>query len=251
MNKVLIAGFTLAALTAALPGHAQPTPTPGGSMAPAAAPAAAGMPALHHLVYEFGYNQKAASSGNNTGTTTIDIVGLASDGGLNVKATDNWWMAIHPKQSSNCEVYPNGDVTCSQAPYNLTGIQVSILPYLGRKVFSSLSTGLHSTWKQSYKVRASFAPSVSRGFGGQVYTWNCEFTFHGKGTMPEQPPLVLVNGDGSLMQQGGPFTKLNQQANIVLDPRLKIPVLVSNLSRFVPQQSTSSYSVNLQLIKYK
>ncbi len=35
-----------------------------------------------HLVYEFGYNTKVASSGNGTGTTTIDIGGTAPDGGV-------------------------------------------------------------------------------------------------------------------------------------------------------------------------
>jgi len=250
MSKLLTAAFIVAAMLVVSPAHAQPTATPAGSAAPAAQ-SAGGLTALHHLVYQFGYDQKAASSGNNTGTTTIDFVGLANDGGMTVKATDNWWMAVHPKQSSVCEVYPNGDVKCSQAPYNLTAIQASILPYLGRNVFKALAGGLNSTWKQSYSLRASFAPGVTRGLAGQVTTWNCEFTMNGKGTMPEQPPLVLVNADGSVKQQGGRYIQLNQQANIVVDPRLKIPVLVSNLSRFVPQQSTSSYSVNLQLVKYK
>ena len=251
MSKLLTAALAIVAMLVMSPAQAQPTATPAGAAAPAAAQAPAGLPPVHHLVYEFGYNQKAASSGNNTGKTTIDIVGLAADGGITVKATDDWWNSVHPKQSANCEVYPDGSVTCAQAPYNLTGIQVSILPYLGRSVFSALKTGLNSSWKQSYNVKASFAPSATRGFAGQVSTWNCEFTMQGKGTMPEQPPLVLVHADGSLKQQGGRYTQLNQQANIVLDPRLKVPVLISNLSRFVPQQSTNSYSVNLQLGKYK
>lgn len=36
---------------------------------------ATGLPAVRHLVYEFGYNTKAAKQGNGTGTITIDIEG--------------------------------------------------------------------------------------------------------------------------------------------------------------------------------
>jgi hypothetical protein len=133
MNKLLIAAFIIATMLATSPAGAAPAPAASGSMAPAAMPAAAGLPAVRHLVYQFGYNTKAASSGNGTGTTTIDIVGLASDGGMTVKATDNWWMAYQPKQSSVCEVYANGNVTCAKAPYSLTVIQLAVLPLLGVK----------------------------------------------------------------------------------------------------------------------
>src|SRR6516164_703263 len=103
MSKLLTAAFVIGAMLAASPTLAQPTPNTSGSATPGAMPASAGLHAARHLVYEFGYNTRAASSGDSTGTTTIDIVGPAKDGGLNVIATDNWWNAIHPKQSSKCE----------------------------------------------------------------------------------------------------------------------------------------------------
>jgi hypothetical protein len=252
MSKLLTAAFTITAMLAASPVGAQPTPIASGSMAPSAPPTAGGLPAVRHLVYEFGYNQKAASQGNNTGTTTIDIVGLAKDGGMTVKATDHWWNEVHPKQSSMCEVYPNGGVTCGQAPYSLTVIQLAVLPFLGHGFFSALSAGLNSSWKQNFDVKATFTPGAGgMGFAGQVYTWNCALTLNGKGTLSEQPPLIQIQSNGTFSQQGGRYTKFNQKAGILFDPRIKMPVYVSQLLQLVPQQSVNSYAVEVKLIKYQ
>jgi hypothetical protein len=249
MSKLLTVAVTISAMLAALPAGAQPTPAAAGSMAPAAMPAAAALPKVRHLVYQFGYDQKAASSGNNTGTTTVDIVGLASDGGMTVKMTDDWWHAVHPKQSSTCEVYPDGSVTCAQAPYSMTAIQVAIAPLLGRSYFSALSASPTSSWTQNYNVKATFAPSVHSGFAGQVYTWKCASTLTGKGTIPEQPPLILINSTGAMNQQGGRFIKVNQTVNVLYDPRIKMPVLVNEVLTFVPRLTVSTYSVELKLIR--
>jgi hypothetical protein len=249
MSKPLTVALTIAAMLAASQAGAQPTPGASASVAPPAMPAAAGLPTVRHLVYQFGYNQKAASQGNNTGTTTIDIVGLAKDGGMTVTATDNWWHAVHPKQTNTCEVYPNGGVTCAQAPYALTVIQVAVVPLLGQNYFTALSAGSNSSWKQAYNIRATFTPGASWGFAGQVTTWNCAFTLTGKGTTPASAPLILIQSDGSMKQQGGRFITANQKANILFDPRIKMPVYVNALLRLVPQQSVSSYSVDMKLIR--
>ena len=249
MTNLRTAAFAIAAMLAASPAGAAQTSAASASMAPTAAPAAAGLPALHHLVYEFGYNTKAASQGNNTGTTTIDIGGLARDGGMTVTATDSWWNTVHPKQSSTCEVYANGGVTCSKPPYSLTVMQSAVVPLLGQSYFSALSAGLNSSWKQDYNVRATFSPGISTGFAGQVYTWNCAFSLEGKGTIPEQPPLILINSTGSLKQQGGRYTTLSQKGSYLFDPRIKTAVYVNEVLRVVPQQTTNSYSIEMKLIK--
>jgi hypothetical protein len=250
MSKRLTAAFAIAGMLAASPAGAAPAPAATGSMAPSAMPAAVGLPTVRHLVYQFGYNTKATKSGNGTGTTTVDIVGLASDGGLTVKATDNWWMAYQPKQSSTCEVYANGGVTCPKAPYSLTLIQVTILPLLGQQYFAALSGGPTSSWKQSYNVKATFAPGAAgMGFAGQVYTWNGAYTLTGKGVSPQQPPLILIHSDGSMKQQGGRYITANQQANILFDPRIHMPVYVDEIMRFVPQMSVNSYTIEMKLIQ--
>lgn len=213
---------------------------------------AAGMPMKTHLVFQFGVNQPAAESGDGTGTTTFDIVGVASDGGLTVNATDNWWMAVHPKQTTTCEVYPNGNVTCSKPPYGLSVLQASVMPLLGRSYFSQLSTSPTSSWKQNYKIKATFLPGVmGAGFAGQVYTWNGTFSLTGKGTYAKQPPLLDIHSNGSLKQEGGRYTEVSQKATFLYDPRIQMPVYVDAVMRVVPQQSVNSYSVEMKLIRVR
>lgn len=59
---------------------------------------------MRHLVYRFGYNTKVADSGKSTGTTTVDIVGRAPDGGLEISGTDFWWNTVRPRATNTCEV---------------------------------------------------------------------------------------------------------------------------------------------------
>jgi len=250
MGRALWAASLIALSMMVSPALAQPTPTGAASATPTSSAAATGLPAVRHLVYQFGYNTKAASEGDGTGTTTFDITGLAADGGMTVNATDDWWMAVHPKQTHTCEVYADGGVTCSQAPYAISAIQIALEPMLGRDYFKALSAGPTSTWKQTYKVRATFAPGANVGFAGQVYTWNCEYTLTGKGTSPEQPPLILIHANGQMKQQGGHYLIAQQKANILFDPRLEMPVYVDELITFIPRLSINSYSIELKLIKY-
>ncbi|MGZ3498197.1 MAG: hypothetical protein ACXVAK_11625 [Vulcanimicrobiaceae bacterium] len=248
MIKFVTAALTIAAILAALPAPAQQTPATSGS-APGATPAAAGLPAVRHLVYRFGYNTKATNEGTGTGTTTIDIVGLANDGGLTVTATDDWWNTVKPRQTYTCEVYPNGGVTCAQPPYALSPIQLAVVPLLGQSYFTALSAGSNSSWKQTYNVRATFLPAASTGFAGQVYTWNCAYTLNGKGTIPNGAPLILIHSDGAMKQQGGRYITVNQKANIAFDPRIQMPVFVDEELTFVPRLSINRYTVQLKLIK--
>lgn len=248
MIKQLPATLIAGAVLAASPALAQQSPTTSESAAPGAAHATGTLPAIRHLVYRFGYNTKATKSGTGTGTTTVDIVGLAKDGGMTVTATDNWWNTVRPRQSYTCEVYSNGGVTCGQAPYAISPIQVAIVPLLGRDYFSALSGGTSSTWQQKYNVKATFFPSGSAGFTGQVYTWNGAYTLTGKGT-PKGGPLILVHMDGAMKQQGGRYVTVNQKANVLVDPRIKMPVFLDEEFTFVPRMSVNRYTIEMKLIK--
>jgi hypothetical protein len=208
---------------------------------------AGALPAVRHLVYRFGYNTKVADSGKGTGSTTIDISGPASDGGLIVNATDQWWNTVRPRQTSVCEVHPDGGVNCKEAPHALSPIQLVIVPLLAQNYFTALSGGLHTSWKQAYKVRATFLPAAGSGFAGQLYTWNCNYSLDGKGTLPNHAPLILVRAEGGMKQEGGRYIAVNQKANIVVDPKLKMPVIVAEELSFVPQLSVSRYTVDLKL----
>lgn len=244
MQSKILTALILGALLPVSQAQAQTT----ASAQPAAA--AQGMPAVRHLVYRFGYNTKATKEGTGTGTTTIDITGLANDGGMTVTATDDWWNTVRPRQTYTCEVYANGGVTCSQPPYAISPIQMAVVPLLGRQFFSALAGGSHATWQQTYNVRATFFPSGTSGFSGQVYTWNCEYSLTGKGTTSNNgQPVNVVHMTGAMKQQGGRAIKVNQKANLIFDPRLKMPVYVDELFTFVPRLSVNQYTIEMKLIR--
>lgn len=247
MKRLSVFAFTVAAIVAALPAAAQQAPTASGAAAEAASSAAAALPAVRHLVYQFGYNTKAASEGTGTGTTTIDITGMAADGGMTVSATDDWWNTVNPRQTYTCEVYPSGAVTCAQPPYALSPIQLAVVPLLGQTYFSALSGNPNSTWKQNYNIRATFDPSGSTGFAGEVNTWSSAYTLTGKGTVPNGAPLLLVHSDGMMKEQGGRAITVNQKANILFDPRIKMPVYVDEALNLVPRFGVDQYTVELKL----
>jgi hypothetical protein len=52
-----------------------------------------------------------------------------------------------------------------------------------------------------------------------------------------------------MKQQGGRYITIDQKAGILFDPRIKMPVLVDETLRVVPQQSTNSYSIEMKLIR--
>ncbi len=120
-----------------------------------------------HLVYRFGYNTKVANSGNGTGTTTVDILGPAADGGVMIGGTDDWWNTARPRATYTCEVYPNGGVSCAQAPYAISPMQLSLFPMLAAKYFSGLAAGPTSSWTKNNQVKAAIVPGAS-GFAGQL-----------------------------------------------------------------------------------
>lgn len=246
MKMFLAAAFIIGASLAAAPAPAQ-APASGSS----ANAAASGLPAVRHLVYRFGYNTPATKSGTGTGTTTIDIEGLAPDGGMTVKATDDWWNTVRPRQTYTCEVYANGGVTCPHPPNAISPIQIAIVPLLGQHYFSALSAGANATWHQQYSVKATFAPSASGGFAGQVYTWNCAFALTGKGTVPNNNHQVnVVHSTGAMKQQGGRYVTANQKANLLFDPKLRMPVYVDEELTFVPRITVNRYTIQMKLISF-
>ena len=214
----------------------------------AAPPPAGSMRSVHHLVYRFGYNGPADDQGKQTGTTTVDITGPASDGGMTVSMLDEWWHAARPRQQYTCEVYPNGGVKCAQPPYAISPIQVTLLPLLAHSYFSALAGNPNANWTMNYTVRATFLPGASGGFAGQVYTWKCAYTLTGKGVIPNDAPIILTHREGQMVQQGGTGIKVNQKTKIAFDPRIHAPIVVGEEVTFIPQTTTNRYIINLRLI---
>ena len=170
---------------------------------------------------------------------------------MTVKATDDWWNTVRPRQTYTCEVYPNGGVTCAQLSNAISAIQIAVVPLLGQRYFSALSAGADSTWHQKYNVRATFAPTVPSGFAGQVYTWKCAYTLTGKGTVPSNNHQVnVIHSTGAMKQQGGRYITVNQKANLLFDPKLATPVYVDEEFTFVPRLTVNRYTIQMKLISF-
>lgn len=199
-------------------------------------PATSASAPMRHLVYQFGYNTKVANSGNGTGTTTVDIVGPAPDGGVTVSGTDFWWNTARPRATNTCEVYPNGSVTCLQPAFGISPMQFTLFPLLGRKYFSGLAAGPKSAWTNKNEIKAAIVPGAA-GFAGQVTTWDCVFMLTGKGPIAGSAPLVLVQQTGTLSQQGGTYRSATEKASIAYDPVQKVPAFIDEVRTHFPQRS--------------
>jgi hypothetical protein len=218
------------------------------STAPSPSAVSPGAPhSVRRLVYQFGFNTKVASQGTGTGTTTIDVLGPAKDGGIMVSGQDFWWNAPRPRATNTCEVYPNGGVSCSQRPYAISPIQLTIFSLLGSNYFKGLSGG-HSSWQLKYPIKAAILPG-GEGFAGNLYTWNCVVKLQGKGLAPDSH-FNMVQANGTMNQQGGRYLAAKVQAGIAYDPVAKLPVYVSENRTHLPQTSVGNKDlVQLQLLK--
>jgi hypothetical protein len=214
-------------------------------------PASAQPPLIRHLVYEFGYNTKAASQGPSTGTTTIDIYGPTADGGLMMTGTDFWWNTARPRAANTCEVYATGSVKCSARPYAISPIQLTLFPLLARGYFKAMQASKTSTWSHSFSVNAAILPGGANTFANTPYTWNCAFTLHGKGPIANsKPELDLVQSTGTLTQVGGRYFSMKSKQRIAYDPVGKVPAVVSDVRTHYPQTNVyNNDTINAQLTK--
>ena len=198
------------------------------------------------LIYEYGYNTKVAKSGPGTGVTTITVGGMAADGGLMVSGSDFWWNTVRARATNTCEVYPNGGVKCSERPYAISPIQLTIFPLLGQHYFKGLDASGTSSWKHSFKVYAAVVPGAT-GFAGQPYTWDCNYNLQGKGPAPDSHQFVLIQSNGTLDQEGGRYKAATSKAGILYDPVAKVPVYASEVRTHFPQ--TNVYNNDLIQVK--
>jgi hypothetical protein len=191
-------------------------------------------PSVRHLVYQFGFNTSAAASGRGTGTITVDILGPAADGGVEIRGTDSWWNTVRPRATNTCELYANGGVSCTQAPFALSPIQLTLFPLLARNYFAGLSRSGTSSWKRTFNVKAALVPGAA-GFAGQLTTWACTYTLQGKGPIPDAAPAIMVHTEGTLVQQGGRYFRATSKQAIAYDPVAGIPVAVRDVRTHLPQ----------------
>jgi hypothetical protein len=206
-------------------------------------------PATMHLVYQFGYNTPVATSGNGTGTTTVDIAGPEPDGGMKITGTDSWWNTVRPRAQNTCELYPDATVACTTAPWALTPMQLTIFPLLAQHFFKGLGHQGTGSFVHKYDVKAAIVPGAT-GMAGQQTTWRADYSYTGKGPVKGAASLMLVTGEGTLNQQGGHYLKATSKQRIVFDPNRHVPAIVNDVRTHFPQRSVyNNDSIQMKLIK--
>lgn len=201
---------------------------------------------IRHLVYEFGYNTPVASQGAGTGTMTVDVSAPLADGGVMVSATDTWWNAIRTAATNACEVYPGGDIACTERPYAMSPMQLTLFPMLSRSFFSGLEAGGLGKWQTKYTADAAVVPGAA-GMAGNPYVWNCVFELQGKGPIVDNGTSVIIEADGMLEQTSGRYLKATSTEHIAYDTSTKVPLAVSDVRTYFPQ--TSIYNADLVELK--
>ena len=169
------------------------------------------------MVYQFGYNTKAADQGNGTGTTTIDILGPAPDGGVTISGTDYWWNTARPRATNTCEVYASGAVKCGY--------------------FKGLNAGGTSSWTQTYTIygrsfRGRPARSPATPIRG-IASINSKVRASARPTRR----VVAIDLTGTLTQEGGRYKSGTTKAQIAYDTKSKIPLVVQEVRSRLPQAS--------------
>ena len=120
---------------------------------------------------------------------------------------------MRPRATNTCELYPNGNVACTQRPYALSPIQLTIFPLLAHDYFKPLMASPHATWPLKYSINAAIIPGAN-GFMGQPYVWNGVYEAKGEGPIKGAAPTILVFSNGKLSQQGGRYLAADDKLRI-------------------------------------
>jgi hypothetical protein len=201
-------------------------------------------PAVRHLEYAFSpypvsrvadTGTVGTISGPGTGTMSVDIEGPASDGGLVISATEDWWYSVRPRQTHTCEVYPNGGLSCDYIPAP-SASELVLLPLLARDYFSGVGS---SQWQQAYKL----------SFGGGYVVTAVTNNLRVIGSS-DAGRIVNVALNGTLTQLDRHYFKAGESGTIAYDTKSSVPVTVHVVRQWVPSDSTfSSNAVDFKLLK--
>ncbi|MEO7202318.1 MAG: hypothetical protein ABI431_05925 [Candidatus Tumulicola sp.] len=191
---------------------------------------------IAHADYRFGYNTEASEAGPDS---TLIVPGAAmADGGVLVSATDTWWNSVRFLATNSCEVYPNGNVTCLDRPYDLSPMQLVLFPMLGHQYFSRLGRSGDGNWTQSYRVSH-----------GDLYLYDCQFVMRGSGALGGSNSIFAIDVNGKSDQVGGAYRGGELKQRIYYDVEVGLPAIVEDQRAHLPQ--TTIYNndyVELRLI---
>lgn len=188
-------------------------------------PAAAADPApLRHLEYHISghatvnaqsesYDGTASGMGSAgyDGTMSVDVLALAKDGGMVVRASVMMNGEIRPEQSVTCAVYGDGRVICPQnAP--ITGAMHVLFSHLGRDFYDPSIVDASGKWTRNDD-------------GGGI---DADSTF--TSTATKDPNVIDIREHTSVEPRGQIASGWTDEADIRYNVALSVPVSIHNVS---------------------
>lgn len=194
---------------------------------------------VRHLEYAFAiYPTAKPNGGYYNGTLSVDILGIAPDGGMLVQASESWYYALRPRQTRECEVYAVGTVHCDDVPPYPSETELVLFPLLARDFFSSGSSDGPSSWQQK------FALSFAKGLYVTAASMDLSATPQSGGR------VLIVKSKGVFQQLDRRDQKALEEGQFVYDRAASLPVVVHEVRSPTPTGSIySQTSVDLQLMK--
>lgn len=196
-----------------------------GVFAVSAAPAHAADPApIRHLEYRVSGHSMASAqaesydgtaSGMATagfdGTMSVDVLALAKDGGMVVRASMTMDDEIRPEQAVTCAVYGDGRVICpANAP--ITGAMHVLFSHLGRDFYDTSIIDANGKWTRTND-------------GGGV---DVESVFTSKPT--SDAGIVAISEHTTVEPRGQLGSGWTDEAKIRYNVALSVPVSIHNES---------------------
>lgn len=194
---------------------------------------------VRHLEYAFAtYPTAIPNHGYYNGTMSVDILGMAPDGGMLVRASDWWYYTLRPRQAVECEVYASGDVHCDNVPPYPSDSALVLLPLLAQNFFSHGSQGAASSWQQRYSV------SFNKGTFVTDISMNLDATPKGDGK------FLLVKSKGEIRQRDRREHYAAEEGSFVYYPAESVPLTIHDERGHLPTNSIyTRTSVDLRLTK--
>jgi hypothetical protein len=194
---------------------------------------------VRHLEYAFAiYPTSVPIHGYYNGTLSVDVLGMAPDGGMLVRASDWWYYTLRPRQAVECEVYASGDVHCDNVPPVPSDSALVLLPLLAQNFFNRGSSTGPSSWKQHYTV------SFNKGLFVADVSMDLSATPKGDGK------FLLVKSNGDIRQINGRQRYASEEGSFVYYPAESVLLLAHDERGHLPTGSVfTRTSVDLRLTK--
>lgn len=193
---------------------------------------------VRHIEYAFAiYPTAKPNGGLYNGTMSVNILGNAPDGGTLVQVGEFWYYTLRPRQTSQCEVYPSGNVRCDDVPPYPSQTELVLLPLLARDFFGGGSANGASSWQKKFTL------SFSKGLYVTAASLDLSAT-------PQGGRILTVTSKGVFQQLDRRQQKALEEGQFVYNRATSVPVFVHEVRSPTPTGSVySQTAVDLQLMK--